>query len=233
MATGNREMVLSSGKPLQWVGGRPVYSEAQMELCGALIHLPPHPLDKNKRYLMASQIEALDLLSDSALRALAEKINLLRQLRQIKYQPRLYELKASAIEAVKATQQMEADLAAVLRQGKLQGKGKQRQRVVLQRPAVRENCSAPARPRVVLRRPEGCPPAAVKAETAEAKIDCQSLKLRKAETLIGRRCAVRVEGQWLLGTVATQAEGGETEIKLDNGKVVAGVPEKDDFKVLD
>jgi hypothetical protein len=86
--------------------------------------------------------------------------------------------------------------------------------------------AAPApRSRVVLRRPVG----AEKSKAAKPK----------AETLVGRQCAVRVEGGqwqqggWLIGTV-TRVVGGEAEVRLeDSGARVVGSVDHADFRLLD
>lgn len=91
---------LSSGKKLEWQGGRPIYSAAQLHLVCALVELDPHPLDRDGKHLMARTIEALDLAPEEVLTAVADHINELRMQRSLKVRPRLSELQNMSAAAM-------------------------------------------------------------------------------------------------------------------------------------
>jgi hypothetical protein len=112
-ADAGNQVKLSSGKKLEWADGRPVYSEAQLALCCALIELQPHPLDKDKKYLMSETVEALDLVPAEALIALGELIDEMRLERKLKYRPRRQAIQQLALKVIDGQDRMRSELQGI------------------------------------------------------------------------------------------------------------------------
>jgi hypothetical protein len=210
--------VLASGHKLVWKDGRPVYSPAQLALCCSLVELPEHPLQLREKNMMSRTIEALDLVPDAALIALADLINELRLDGRLRHRPLLSEMRRMALTAIDSCRELQGELALYglwrqTREQKQKPAAEAGERIILRRPGSAETAS----PKIILRRPG--------AAATENIID--------QSHLLGSRCAVRLDGDWHLGKVVRIRSDTDIKVELDNGRLVAGDPHDPDFRRLD
>jgi hypothetical protein len=79
----------------------------------ALIELEPHPLEK--QYDFIRPLRELDLVPQFALEVVAARIDAMRKSKELKYRPRLSEIRAMALRAMQAGERFQSQVDAIFR----------------------------------------------------------------------------------------------------------------------
>jgi hypothetical protein len=226
---------LASGNKLEWKDGRPVYTPGQLALCCALVQIKEHPLNRDKKHFILQVVEALDLMNEQSLFCLADMIEEMSEDGRLKHQPLMSELRRMAVSAIDSCRELNGELA-------LYGLWKHtpEQQPKAQAPSVRHAAEAEARTLSVKRNAEAETEAGSVKHAAEVG---ERIILRRPgspaseniidPSLLGARCAVRLDGRWQLGEVVHLHSAINIEVRLDNGRYISGDPHDADFTRLD
>jgi hypothetical protein len=207
---------LASGRKLEWKNERPQYTPGQLALCCALVQMPEHPFNRNKKNIMLQTVEALDLMDEQSLFCLADMIEEMWEDSRLRHRPLLSEMRRMAVAAIDSVRELNSEVTRYGLWKVPPAKPKQKQK---------PTHTADTVPRMLIKRP-GSEPKIILQRPGERVITV-------AAPPVGTRCAVRISGKWYLGKVIRIYSDVDIEVRLDNSGVVSGDPHDADFRTLD